>query len=49
MLLLAGSFGVLPPGSALRKAALGTLRPAVEKRLGPNVEFKVALIRVQRD
>ncbi len=47
-LLLAGSFSVPPPGSALRKAVLNGLRPAVEKRLGP-VEFKLTLIRVQGD
>ena len=49
VLLIAGSFTVPPPGSGLRTAVLDGLRPSVEKRLGPNVEFKVALIRVQRD
>jgi hypothetical protein len=40
-------FSTPPPGSELRKAVLDGLRPAVEKRLGPGIEFKVALIRVQ--
>ena len=48
-LALAGSFTVPPPGSGTRKAVLGALRPAIEERLGPNVEFNVTLIRVQRD
>jgi hypothetical protein len=46
--MAAAAFAVPPPGSELRKAVLSGLRPAVEKRLGA-VEFKVALIRVQRD
>ena len=45
----AAGFSVPPHGSDLRKAVLGGLRPAVEQRLGPNIEFKVTLIRVQRD
>ena len=49
LLLLAGSFATPPPGSELRKAVIGALRPAVENQLGSNVEFKVTLIRVQRD
>lgn len=48
-LMLASGFTVPPPGSALRKAVLDGLRPAVERRLGPNVEFQVTLLRVQRD
>ena len=44
----ATAFTTPPPGSELRKAVLNGLRPAVEKQMGP-VEFKVALIRVQRD
>ena len=48
-LLLASGFTVPPPGSAERQAILNALRPAVEKRLGANVEFKVTLIRVQGD
>lgn len=48
-LALASNFAVPPPGSELRKELLGALRPPVEKRLGPNVEFKVTLVRVQRD
>jgi hypothetical protein len=41
-------FSTPPPGSDLRKAVLDGLRPAVEKRLGPGIEFKVALVRVQK-
>jgi len=48
-LLLAGSFFVPPPGSAVRQAVLDGLRPTIEKRLGQRVEFNVALIRVQGD
>jgi len=51
-LALAGGapdFVVPPPGSELRKAVLHGLRPAVAKRLGPDLEFKITLIRVQRD
>ena len=52
MMLLAFMLALAAPaeptvGSSLRKAVLDGLRPAVERRLGPNVEFKVALIRVQ--
>jgi hypothetical protein len=46
---VAAGYLVPPPGSELRKAVLNGLRPVIEKRLGPNVEFKVTLIRVQRD
>lgn len=45
----APGFVVPPPGSGLRKAVLQGLRPAIATRLGPDVEFKVTLIRVQRD
>jgi hypothetical protein len=48
-LMLASGFTVPPPGSGLRNAVLNGLRPAVERRLGPNIEFQVTLIRVQRD
>ena len=48
-LALAASYAVPPPGSHLRKAVLDGLRPAVEKQLGPGVEFNVAQIRVQGD
>jgi len=51
-LALAGaaqSYVVPPPGSDARKLVLGALRPAVEKRLGPDVEFRVTLIRLQHD
>ncbi len=47
LLLLASSFTVPPPGSPSRKAILDALRPAVEKQLGPSIEFKVTLIRVR--
>jgi hypothetical protein len=46
--LAAAAFTVPAPGSDMRKAVLNGLRPAVEQRLGP-VEFKVSLIRIQRD
>ena len=35
------------PNSAQRRAILAALRPAVESRLGPNVEFMVGDIRVR--
>jgi hypothetical protein len=35
------------PAPAERKAVLDALRPAVEARLGPNVEFVVAHLRVE--
>ena len=47
--MAAPAFIVPPPRSELRRAVLDGLRPAVEKRLGPGVEFKVTAIRVQRD
>jgi hypothetical protein len=31
-----------------RKAVLDTLRPAIEAKLGPNVEFVVQVLRVER-
>ena len=34
------------PNSAQRRAILDALRPAIERRLGPNVEFVVREIRV---
>ena len=45
----AATFTTPAPGSALRSAVLVGLRPVIEKRLGHGIEFKVALIRVQRD
>ena len=36
-----------PPGSPLRSAVLDALRPAIERRLGTPIEFKVQLIRVE--
>ena len=35
------------PPSGQRKAVLDALRPAVEKKLGPNVEFVVQVLRVE--
>ena len=35
------------PAPAERKAVLDALRPAVEARLGPNVEFVVAHLRIE--
>ena len=49
VLLLASSYSIPPPGSVQRKAVLAGLRPAVEKRLGPALEFKVTVIRIQGD
>ena len=47
LLAFASSFVVPPPGSPLRRDVLAALRPPVEHKLGPNVEFNVAMIRVQ--
>jgi hypothetical protein len=43
----ASATAVAAPGSAQRRAILDALRPAVEARLGPNVEFVVTTIRVR--
>lgn len=48
-LLLASGFVVPPPGSPLRRAVLEALRPEIERRLGPSLEFKVMLFRIQGD
>ena len=48
-MLAAAEFIVPPAGSDLRKAVLDAMRPAVERQLGPGVEFKVTLIRVDGD
>ena len=48
-LAAAASFSVPQPGSVLRKEILDALRSPVEQKLGPNVEFRVTLIRVQHD
>ena len=48
-LAIATGFNVPPPGSDLRRAVLAGLRPTIESRLGPAIEFNVTLIRVQRD
>ena len=37
------------PATSQRKAVLDALRPRVEKKLGPDVEFMVALLRVEDD
>ena len=37
-----------PPASPLRKAVLDALRPSVEARLGPDVEFVVARMDVRK-
>ena len=37
------------PAASQRKAVLDALRPRVEKKLGPDVEFMVALLRVEDD
>jgi len=37
------------PATSERKAVLDALRPPVEKKLGPDVEFVVALLRVEDD
>ena len=44
-LLLA--LAAITPTPAERKAVLDALRPAVETKLGPNVEFVVQVIRVE--
>ncbi len=49
LFLLASSFHVPPPGSPSRTAILDALRPRIEKQLGPSVQFRVVLIRVDRD
>ena len=41
------AFSPALPNSAQRRAILDALRPAVESRLGPNVEFMVGDIRVR--
>ena len=51
MTRLLAVFGLLlvaaAPSSGERKAVLDALRPPVEKKLGPSVEFVVAVIRVE--
>jgi hypothetical protein len=49
VLALAANYIGPPPGSNNRKAILQGLRPVIEQRLGPKVEFQVTLIRVQGD
>ena len=43
MLALSGA----GPEPSQRKAVLDAMRPAVEAKLGPNVEFVVALLRIE--
>ena len=45
-LVLAALCAAAPP-SEQRKAVLDALRPAIEKKLGPNVEFVVQVMRVE--
>ena len=45
MLALALAAGA--PAGTERKAVLNALRPAIERKLGPNVEFVVQVIRVE--
>jgi len=41
------ALAAVTPTPAERKAVLDSLRPAVESKLGPNVEFVVQVIRVE--
>ena len=41
------ALAAITPTPAERKAVLDALRPAVETKLGPNVEFVVQVIRVE--
>ncbi len=41
------ALAAVTPTPAERKAVLDALRPAVESKLGPNVEFVVQVIRVE--
>ena len=43
------ALAALTPTPDERKAVLDALRPAVESKLGPNVEFVVQVIRVEDD
>lgn len=57
-LLIAGIMALLPtfalaaitpaPGTQLRRDILNALRPSVEAKLGPNVEFVVTTMRVEK-
>ena len=47
MIMLALALAAAAPAVAERKAVLNALRPAVEQKLGPNVEFVVQVIRVE--
>lgn len=48
-IVLGAGFTEPPAGSALRKQLIDTLRPAVEHRLGRGIEFRVTVVRVERD
>ena len=41
------ALAVAAPASTERQAVLDALRPAVEARLGPNIEFVVAHLRIE--
>lgn len=41
--------GTPPPGSPVRKAILDALRPAIEAKLGSNVELKIQTIAVDQN
>ena len=47
MMMLALALAAAAPAPVERKAVLDALRPAVERKLGPNVEFVVQVIRVE--
>ena len=46
-MMLALALAAAAPAPVERKAVLDALRPAVERKLGPNVEFVVQVIRVE--
>ena len=46
-MMLALALAAAAPAATERKAVLDALRPAVERKLGPNVEFVVQVIRVE--
>src|SRR5688500_9726029 len=46
--LLIAAASTPPAGSALRRDLLNALRPSIAARLGPNLEFVVTTIRVEK-
>jgi hypothetical protein len=46
-MMLALTLAAATPAPLERKAVLNALRPAVERKLGPNVEFVVQVFRVE--